>query len=219
MTRKSGHLAWCAMVALQLAKRDGQVSSESQENLFLTRWLATALKQHRFPRDVAPDIEWLLKQGRALGARAKMLHKLDYLWRSCTGELLEQNDLFRLTYALETARDMDWIYLLLTDKQWCGRNAVPVNDSVNAIYLSSSSLDTAFDDDGNQITPLMARVTGSVTGLEKLFDRCGWGVKRCLGEILLFQLIASQNLVTTKSSSAALKLTSCRDRTDDRKKG
>jgi len=76
------------MVALQLAKRDGQVSSESQENLFLTRWLATALKQHRFPRDVAPDIEWLLKQGRTLGARAKMLHKLDYLWRSCTGELL-----------------------------------------------------------------------------------------------------------------------------------
>lgn len=70
LTKKSGHLAWCAMVALQLAKRDGKVSSESQENLFLTRWLATALKQHRFPRDVAPDIEWLLKQGRTLGAKS-----------------------------------------------------------------------------------------------------------------------------------------------------
>jgi hypothetical protein len=93
------------MVALQLAKRDGQVSSESQENLFLTRWLATALKQHRFHRDVAPDIEWLLKQGRTLGSRAKMLHKLDYLWRSCTGDLSKQNDLFRLTYALETAKE------------------------------------------------------------------------------------------------------------------
>jgi len=44
LTKKSGHLAWCAMVALQLAKHDGQVNSESQENLFLTRWLATALK-------------------------------------------------------------------------------------------------------------------------------------------------------------------------------
>ncbi|WP_439292265.1 MULTISPECIES: DUF2913 family protein [Rahnella] len=206
------------MVALQLAKRDGQVSSESQENLFLIRWLATALKQHRFPRDVAPDIEWLLRQGRALGARAKMLHKLDYLWRSCTGELLKQNDLFRLTYALETAREMHWIYRLLTDRQWTGRNAVPMNDRVNAIFLSSFSLDAAFDDDGKQITPLMVRVTGSVAGLVKLLDRCGWGIKRCPGEVQLFQLIAFQNLVTTESSNAALKLTSRRDGTEDRKK-
>lgn len=193
LTRKSGHLAWCAMVALQLAKRDGQVSSESQENLFLTRWLATALKQHRFPRDVAPDIEWLLKQGRTLGARAKMLHKLDYLWRSCTGELLEQNDLFRLTYALETAKEMHWIYRLLTDREWTGRNAVPMNASVNAVYLSRSSLDTAFDDDGKQITPLLARATGSVPNLNKLLDRCGWQTEACSknAEPFLFQLIAS----------------------------
>lgn len=193
LTRKSGHLAWCSMVALQLAKRDGQVSSESQENLFLTRWLATALKQHRFPRDVAPDIEWLLKQGRTLGARAKMLHKLDYLWRSCTGELLEQNDLFRLTYALETAKEMHWIYRLLTDREWTGRNAVAMNASVNAINLSRSSLDTAFDDDGKQLTPLMARVTGSVANLNKLLDSCGWQTEACAknAEPFLFQLMAS----------------------------
>jgi hypothetical protein len=181
------------MVALHLAKRDGQVSSESQENLFLTRWLATALKQHRFPRDVAPDIEWLLKQGRTLGARAKMLHKLDYLWRSCTGELLEQNDLFRLTYALETAKEMHWIYRLLTDREWNGRNAVQMNASVNAIYLSRSSLDTAFDDDGKQITPLLARATGSVANLNKLLDRCGWQSEACSpdAESFLIQLMAS----------------------------
>ncbi|WP_162475745.1 DUF2913 family protein, partial [Candidatus Erwinia dacicola] len=59
ITQKTGHLAWCALIALHLAKLDGQASSESQENFFLTRWLSTALKQHRFPREVAPDIEWL----------------------------------------------------------------------------------------------------------------------------------------------------------------
>lgn len=85
--------------------------------MFLTRWLATALKQHRFSREVAPDIEWLLKQGRTLGVRAKLRHKLDYLWRSCTGELSEQNDLFRLTYALETAKEMQWVYRLLIDRE------------------------------------------------------------------------------------------------------
>ncbi len=44
---------------------------------------------------------WLLKQGRQLGVSAKLASKLNYLWRSCTGELSEQNDLFRLTYAME----------------------------------------------------------------------------------------------------------------------
>lgn len=57
---KAGGLAWCALVALALARQDGIVPSVSQENLFLTRWLATALRQRRFPRDVTPDIEWLL---------------------------------------------------------------------------------------------------------------------------------------------------------------
>lgn len=44
LTEKSGHLAWCALVALALARQDGGVLSPAQENLFLTRWLATALK-------------------------------------------------------------------------------------------------------------------------------------------------------------------------------
>ena len=76
-----------ALMALGIARQDGTLSSPAQENLFLTRWLATALKQRRFPRDVTPDIEWLLKQGRTHGVRAKLPGKLDYLWRACTGDL------------------------------------------------------------------------------------------------------------------------------------
>lgn len=82
LTEKSGHLAWCALVALALARQKGDVLSPAQENLFLTRWLATALKQRRFSRDVTPNIEWLLKQGRQLGVSAKLASKLNYLWRS-----------------------------------------------------------------------------------------------------------------------------------------
>ena len=76
LTEKSGHLAWCALVALALARQNGDALSPAQENLFLTRWLAAALKQRRFSRDVAPDIEWLLKQGRQLGVSAKLASKL-----------------------------------------------------------------------------------------------------------------------------------------------
>lgn len=88
LTEKSGHLAWCALVAL--ARQDGCVQSPAQENLFLTRWLATALKLRRFSRDVTQDIEWLLKQGRQLSVSAKLASKLNYLWRSCSGSCLKR---------------------------------------------------------------------------------------------------------------------------------
>ncbi|MCP6275013.1 DUF2913 family protein, partial [Klebsiella pneumoniae] len=48
---QSAHLAWCALVALALARQNGDVVAPAQENLFLTRWLATALRQRRFSRD------------------------------------------------------------------------------------------------------------------------------------------------------------------------
>lgn len=174
LTHKSGHLAWCALTALALARQDGTVCSAAQENLFLTRWLATALKQRRFSCEVAPDIEWLLTQGRQYGVGAKLAGKLDYLWRSCTGELSQQNDLFRLTYALEMAKDMCWAYQLFSDREWSERHAAVLNAAVNGIYLSRSSLDAAFDDDGQQVAPVMARLTGRVQGLETLLNRCGW---------------------------------------------
>lgn len=174
LTENTAHLAWCALVALALARLDGRFPSPAHENLFLTRWLSTALKQRRFPRDVAPDITWLLDQGRRYGVSAKLVSKLNYVWRSCTGVLSEQNDLFRLTYALETAKNSGWLYRLLSDREWSGRYAVDLNAGVNGIYLSRTNLDAAFDDDGRQVNPLLARITGRVDGMTALLNRCGW---------------------------------------------
>ncbi|MGE0973385.1 DUF2913 family protein (plasmid) [Klebsiella sp. WOUb02] len=173
-TEKTGHLAWCALVALGFARRDGTLTSPAQENLFLTRWLATALKQRRFSRDVTPDIEWLLSQGRLYGVRANLPGKLDYFWRACSSELTEQNDLFRLTYAVETAKEMQWQYRVLSDREWSGRHALPLSEAVNGVYLLCTNLDAAFDEDGNQTGPLMARITGSTEGLVALLSSCGW---------------------------------------------
>ncbi|MDU3756567.1 MAG: DUF2913 family protein [Klebsiella pneumoniae] len=191
LTEKTGHLAWCALVALALARQNGDVLSPAQENLFLTRWLAAALKQRRFSRDVAPDIEWLLKQGRQLGVNAKLAGKLNYLWRSCSGALSEQNDLFRLTHALETAKDMGWNYRLLTEREWSGRNAVTLNTGVNGIYLSRTSLDVAFNENGQQINPLTARLTGNIAGVGELFESCGWKLEICPDCASHFKLSAS----------------------------
>ena len=61
LKEKSAHLAWCELVALALGRKNGDIVSPVQKNLFLTRWLATALKQRRFSCEITPDIEWLLK--------------------------------------------------------------------------------------------------------------------------------------------------------------
>lgn len=174
LTEKSGHLAWCALIALALARKDGTVHSAAQENLFLIRWLASAQKQRRFSRDVATNIDWLLKQGRQYGVKAQLAGKLDYLWQSCSGTLTEQSALSRLRFVMEAAKDMGWIYRLLPDREWSGRHAINLNSSVNGICVSQTSLAAAFDAKGRQVKPLMARLTGSVAGLEQIFDRCGW---------------------------------------------
>lgn len=138
--QRAGHVAWCALVALRLAIYKGLPASDAQKNLFLTRWLATAQKQRRFHGDTAKDIELLLKQGLTLGLKANLPGKLDYLWQSSTSELSEHNDFFRLKFAMETAVNMQWIYRVLSDREWSGRHAFKLNPMVNAILLSESSL-------------------------------------------------------------------------------
>ncbi|EKS6645786.1 DUF2913 family protein [Enterobacter hormaechei] len=125
MGMRTGHMAWCALAALSPARRDGTITSPVQENHFLTRWLATAQKQRRFPLIVATDIEWLMKQGCQLGRKAKLTTKLASLWESCTGELKAQTGLFRFTHAMEAAKDMYWICRMLSDREWPSRGLFP----------------------------------------------------------------------------------------------
>lgn len=96
--------AWCALVALQLARQDGQALSPLMTHPFLLCWLATAHKQRRFPRTVAPDIENLLTLGRQRGPAAKLLQRLKYLHNSCISPVKLQSELFRLTYAIESLK-------------------------------------------------------------------------------------------------------------------
>lgn len=144
-TKEIGHMAWCGLIALALARHDKRISSVTQEYLFLTSWLATALKQHRFSRSVAPDIEWLVKKGRTQGVQAKLAGKLEYLWRSCAGDMTEQSNLFCLTAAVETVKDRGWNYRLLTDREWGNPCALACVPGAVYLYLSRSLLEKSFD--------------------------------------------------------------------------
>lgn len=95
-------------------------------------------------------------------------------WTICGNPVPEQNALSRLTFVMEAAKDMGWVYRLLTDREWSGRHAVNLNPGLNGVYVSQTSLTAAFNAEGRQVKPLMARLTGSVAGLEQLFDRYGW---------------------------------------------
>lgn len=173
-TAATAHMAWCALVALHTARQDGKAASEAQENIFITRWLAEARRTRRFSRIVARDIDWLLKQGRTLGVRAKLSFKLNFLWQATTGSLEQQPDLYRLSHALETAREYHWVYQVLSDDQWQGRRRLALNPEINGVYVLKSSLDAAFDDNGKLRAPVRVRITGSVSGFQALLESCGW---------------------------------------------
>ncbi|EBK0028743.1 DUF2913 family protein [Salmonella enterica] len=175
-TEKKAHLVWCAMIALLTARQNGLVTSESQENLFITRWFALAKKQRRFSRDVAIDIDWILSQGQIYGTHSRLFNKLEYIWRICTGDLAEQNDLFRLTCALEMARQCGWVCQILGDSEW-GRSCLatlPV--SINSIFLLKDNLEIAFNDDGFQTATVPVKICGKTIQLNQLLQKHDWEI-------------------------------------------
>ncbi|SQD10940.1 Uncharacterised protein [Citrobacter freundii] len=175
LTEKSGHLAWCALVALALARQEGWRSLAGTGKSLSHPLAGDCAEATAFPpgdksgHRVAVETEAPAGRQREAGQQAELTSGVP-----APASLSEQNDLFRLTYALETAKDMHWNYRLLSDREWSGRNAVALSAGVNGIYLSRANLDVAFDDSGRQINPLTARLTGNVVGVMKVFNRCGW---------------------------------------------
>ncbi|MGJ3438261.1 hypothetical protein BSQ98_24710 [Serratia liquefaciens] len=179
-TSALSHLAFCALVALGLARQDGAGSTPYAENLFLTRWLSTAQKQKRFPKSVAIDIQWLLERGRKHGPASKLRQHLEYLWRSCSGNLAAQSDLFRLTYASETLKDQGWDNYVLDAKEWKSC-VMPVPSQHNGFYVEKAALNAAFAQDGRHLHPIPFCVIGDVERFMYVMAEFGLGT-RLLGK-------------------------------------
>jgi len=184
------HLAWCGLIALNMARQAGAVSSAAQENLFLCRWLATAEKKRLFRRELANDIRWLLKEGREKGLRADLPGKLEYLWRASSGDLLLQNDLFRLQHVMHAITLTGINYGVLTESDWEGRHAVKLSPIVPGVFLRKHALENGFDDDGCQINPLAVRITADLPAVDALLKRAGWQRQAGTTDPLLHHLMA-----------------------------
>ena len=184
------HLAWCGLIALNMARKAGTVNSPAQENLFLCRWLATAEKKRLFRRELANDIRWLLKEGREKGLRADLPGKLEYLWRASSGDLLEQNDLFRLQHVMHAITLTGINYGVLNESEWEGRYAVKLSTTVPGVVIRKSDLDTGFGEDGRQVKTLAVRITADIPAVDALLARAGWQRESDTTVPLLHQLRA-----------------------------
>lgn len=169
-TSELSHLAWCALVAVHLAQQEGKAQSPLQQHLFLMQWLTTAQKRHLLPKNVAPDIAWLLAQGKKNGFSANLLKKIDYIYRSSVGELANQSVLFRFTYFIETLKTMGWLDFLVSPKDW--ENGWKCSEIASAVYTPKAQLHPSFDDTGALIKPLPIRFTGDISGVYALMEQC-----------------------------------------------
>jgi hypothetical protein len=168
-TEDLAHLAWCIMVAVKLAQEQGKAATELQVHLFIMQWLATAQKRKLFPRSVAPDILWLINQGKRYGFAAKLNRKVEYIWRSTTGELAKQSVLFRFTWFVETLKTMGWCGLLQSTRDWCNGRAGSA--TTRTLCIPEAELHPAFSEDGALIKPLELRVTGDISDVFPLLEQ------------------------------------------------
>lgn len=169
-TSELSHLAWCALVAVRLAQQEVKAQSPLQQHLFVMQWLTTAQKRRLLPKNVTPDIAWLLAQGKKYGFSANLLNKIDYIYRSSVGELATQSTLFRFTYFIETLKTMGWLDFLVPPKDRV--NGWKCSETASAVYTPKAQLHPSFDDTGELIKPLSIRFTGDISGVFALMEQC-----------------------------------------------
>jgi len=164
------HLAWCIMVAVTLARREGKAQSPLQTHMFIMQWLSTAQKRKLFPKSLAQDIIWLQEQGKRNGPAARLFSKVEYIWLASSGELASQSTLFRFTCMIDTLRTMGWQDYLLSDTDW--QNGWKSDSEIPAVYTQKSGLHESFTEAGALIQPLELRLTGEPAGIFPLLEQC-----------------------------------------------
>ncbi|ECQ1361163.1 DUF2913 family protein [Salmonella enterica subsp. enterica] len=163
------HFAWCALVALRTAQQDGQVLSPLSMHAFLLRWLTVAYKQKRFTRAIASDIEALLTLGRNKGLAASLFSRLEYLWVSCTGPVIAQSDLYRLTYAIEQLKSEGWVNAVVSDREWGTEALTEEYRDIDALLVRKSALTDGFSNEGKLVALVEFQVTGNLSACMAVF--------------------------------------------------
>lgn len=164
------HLAWCILVAVRLARREGKARSSLATHMFIMQWLSTAQKRKLFPKTLAQDIIWLQNEGKLYGPDARLYSKVEYIWLASSGELASQSTLFRFSCMIDALRTMGWQDYLLSDDEW--DRGWSTTAEISAIYTQKSRLHSSFSEKGTLIMPMEIRLTGDISGVSPLLKQC-----------------------------------------------
>ncbi|MEZ3499843.1 DUF2913 family protein [Pantoea sp. KPR_PJ] len=168
------HFAWCALIALHIARKEGAIDTLHAEHVFLLKWFGNALRQHTFNECTEAEIRWLLHQALMFGQPFNLPGKLNLLWNASSGAIEEGSDLLHLTQAVENIKAAGWDYALLTAEEWQTSIRHRAEYHRNALLLLRSSVDNAFDQTGKQKAEIMAIASGQLKWLKTMLEACGW---------------------------------------------
>jgi hypothetical protein len=160
-TEQLGHFAWCALVALALARQEGLANNQVSEHVFTSNWLNKAWKEKRFPKSIAPELTGLIKKARAEGMSANLERVLYALFKKCTRNIIEQSELFRMNFAIDSFKRYGWKTVMTTTRDWkVLTRCEPTQIQGNSLIIDNKALYTSFDDSGYLLKPLELRVFG-----------------------------------------------------------
>lgn len=155
------HLAFCSLVALGIAYKEGLPNTPLTEHLFLVRWLSTAKKQKRFPKCIAVDIAFLLELAKKKGPASKLREELQYLWKYSSTSMNTPSDLLRLTNVIEKLKEYGWQNFTLENQSRQNENFSTVH-LPNGFYIEENGLHVVRSNDNNSVISLELRIVGDV---------------------------------------------------------
>ncbi|MEN3752094.1 DUF2913 family protein [Mangrovibacter sp. SLW1] len=165
------HFAWCALVALQLARQEGKAQSALTTHTFLLGWMAAARKQKRFSRTVSFRIDSLLHLSRQKGPGVGLFQKLKTLWQAGEDFRVKQSDLFRLATAIETLKSCGWVNAVVSDDEWHPQQLQEDYAGVSALLVRRSELERQFSEDGQLQGKVSFLVAGDVAAVSGVFHK------------------------------------------------
>ncbi|HGI9863937.1 TPA: DUF2913 family protein [Salmonella enterica subsp. enterica serovar Montevideo] len=162
--------SWSTLVAIKMAWRDGRITSELSEYLFIMSWLATARKRKNFPRTISAEMDWLINDGRLKGHHAGLRIKLEYIYSTCQKDISGQAAYFRFTRVMEILKNVGWRGYLLTPAKWKILRRETFGEDENLIFMDESAVKVSFDLNGRLTGALKLRVCGDIKMAAKIFE-------------------------------------------------
>lgn len=162
--------SWAALVAMKMAWREGNITSDFSEHVFIMNWLATARKRKLFPQAVSSEIDYLINDGRMKGHNSGLRTKLEYIYSCCQKDISKQASYFRFTRVMEVLKNEGWKGYLLTSAKWKALRRESFGAGENFIFMNEADVKISFNSNGRLIRALELRVSGDIKMAESVFE-------------------------------------------------